>query len=110
MQPQSTPMQPSNKKGKTTKSGIRGYMIDSVYLSLLVSSYHKHFNEYSNVRKKFSNQLIPSLVWKKYYWDYKKEYPNNPFRENSLKERLRATLAKPKTWISNKENVEKDVF
>lgn len=68
-------------------------MIDSVHLSSLVSSYHKHFNEYSNVRKKSSNQLIPSLVWKKVCVDYKKDYRNSPFKEESLKERLRATLA-----------------
>ena len=36
----------TNKKEKfsSTKSGNRGYLIDSVHLSLLVSSDHKHFN------------------------------------------------------------------
>jgi hypothetical protein len=110
LQPQPTPLQPSNQKGKTTKSRTRGYMIDSVHLSLLVSSYHKHFNEYSNVRKKSSNQLVIALVWKNIYLDYKIEYPNSPFKKDSPKERLRATLAELKTGTSNEENAEKVVL
>jgi hypothetical protein len=39
-----------------------GYMIDFVHLNSLVSSYHKYFNKYSNIRKKSSNQLISALV------------------------------------------------
>jgi hypothetical protein len=110
LQSQPAPLQPSNQKGKTNKSGTRGYMIDFVHLSLLISSYHKHFNEYSNGRKKSSNQLVPALVWKNVYLDYKNQYPNSPFKEDSLKERLRATLTELKTGTSNEENVEKAVL
>ena len=102
----------TNKKGKfsSTKSGNRGYLIDSVHLSLMVSSYHKHFNEYSVGRKKTSFQLVPSLVWKLVYADFMKEYPNNTWKEESLKERLRVALAKLKMGTSNEENVDKAIL
>ena len=102
----------TNKKEKfsSTKSGNRGYLIDSVHLSLLVSSYHKHFNEYSIGRKKASSQLVPSLVWKLVYADFIKEYPNSTWKEDSLKERLRCALAELKTGTSNEENADKAVL
>jgi hypothetical protein len=50
------------------------------------------------------------LVWKNIYLDYKIEYPNSPFKEDSPKERLRATLAELKTGTSNEENAEKVVL
>jgi hypothetical protein len=37
---------------------------------------------------------IPLLVKTVLYLDYKKEYPNSPFKEDSLKERLRANSGK----------------
>jgi hypothetical protein len=37
------------------------------------------------------------------YVDYLKEYYNNSFNEDSLKEKLKATLAELKTGISNEE-------
>ena len=63
-------MRISDKK-EFERYGMKGYMIDLVHLSSLVSSYHKHFNEYSNAGEKSSNQLILPLVWK-YYVDYKR--------------------------------------
>ena len=102
----------TNKKGKfsSTKSGNRGYLIDSVHLSLLVSSYHKHFNEYFVGRKKASSQFVPSLVWKLVYADFIKEYPNSTWKEESLKERLKCALAELKTGTSNEENADKAVL
>jgi hypothetical protein len=99
MQPQPTPMQPSNKKKKTTKSGTKDYMIDSVHLSLLVSSYHKYFNEYSNIKKNSSDKFNPSLVWKIFYLDYIKKYPNSLLKKDSLKEKLRTI------WQNSKQGL-----
>ena len=102
----------TNKKRKfsSTKSGNRGYLINSVHLSLLVSSYHKHFNEYSIGHKKTSSQIVPSLIWKLVYADFIKEYPNSTSKEESLKERLRYVLAELKTGTSNEENADKAVL
>ena len=102
----------SSKKGKfsSTKSRTKGYLIDSVHLSLLVSSYHKHFNENCIGREKASSQFVPSIVWKLMYADFSKEYPNSTWKEESLKERLMCVLAKLKTNTSNEENVVKAVL
>jgi hypothetical protein len=47
--------QPSNKKGKITRNGTRGYLIDSFHLNILISSYHKHLNEYCKKNSYRSN-------------------------------------------------------
>ena len=44
------------------------------------------------------------------YADFIKEYPNNTWKEDSLKERLRCALAELKTGTSNEENADKAIL
>ena len=66
-------------------------MVDSVHLSVLISSYHKHFAKFSEKRKKACKQLVPKAVWIEMY-QYKTAYPNSEFSQDTLKNRVRETL------------------
>ena len=48
-------------KDRKRKSTVK---IDPNHLTALVTSYHRHFSEYSKGRSK-TTQLIPGAVWKK---------------------------------------------
>jgi hypothetical protein len=81
-------------------------IVDSLHLSCLVASYNVHFAKYCKGRKQVT-QLVPSLVWKEVFKEYKEHYTNSPFVEETLKARLRETLKEIKTGTSNDDNSNK---
>jgi hypothetical protein len=62
-------------------------IVDFFHLSTMVMNYQRHFVIYSRDKKKVT-QLIPSLVWKIVYGEYKDTYLNSVFQEDTLKDHL----------------------
>jgi len=58
-----------------------------LHLNTMVTSYQRHFVIYLTDKKKVT-QLIPSLVWKVVYDEYKETYINLVFQEDTLKDHL----------------------
>jgi hypothetical protein len=58
-----------------------------------------------NIGNKHGTQLIPNVVWKFFYWDYLKTYPNPRFVKETLKNQLQETLKELKTDISNEKHL-----
>lgn len=84
-------------------------IVDSFHLASLVTAYNSCFAEYSSTRKNVT-QLIPSLVWKEVHLLYRNSFPDSPFSEETLKDRLRETLKELKTGTSNVDNASKVVL
>ena len=99
----SLPPRPS--KAPRREKGSRP-IVDSLHLSCLVASYNVHFAKYCKGRKQVT-QLVPSIVWKEVFKEYKEHYSNSPFVEETLKDRLRETLKEIKTGTSNDDNSNK---
>src|ERR1700737_3431555 len=99
----SLPPRPS--KAPRREKGSRP-IVDSLHLSCLVASYNIHFAKYCRGRKQVT-QLVPSLVWKKVFKEYKNHYTNSLFVEETLKDHLREALKKIKTCTSNEDNSNK---
>ena len=75
--------------------------MDSLHLSCLVASYNVHFANYFKYHKQVT-QLVPSLVWKEMFKEYKDHYTNSHFVEENLKE--------IKTNTSNEDNSNKTII
>lgn len=78
----SLPSRPSKapRREKGSKS-----IVDSLHLSCLVASYNIYFSNYCKGRKQVI-QLVPSLVGKVVFKEYKDHYTDPPFVEETLKE------------------------
>jgi hypothetical protein len=88
------------------KAKVPRAIVNSEHLCVLVASYHRHFAVYSKTRSNVS-QLLPKLVWQPVYMEYKTQFPDSPFVEDSLQERLKETLRELKTGTANDEGGEK---
>lgn len=94
---------PSHRKDKTSRC-----LVDSSHVCALEAAFHHHFAVYSKDRKTV-NQIIPSVVWKAVYSQYKRIFPNSKFQQESLKDRLREMIKEKKTENSAQLGTEKAV-
>jgi hypothetical protein len=62
-------------------------IVEFLHLNTMVTSYHRHFVIYSREKKKVA-PLIPSLMWKVVYGEYKGTYLNLMLQEDTLKDHL----------------------
>ena len=67
-------------------------LVDSIHLSVLLSSYHHFFAKFSETLKKASKQIIPKTVWDQMYEKYVEQFPDLSFNPETLKTRVRETL------------------
>ncbi|KAG0606305.1 hypothetical protein M758_9G130600 [Ceratodon purpureus] len=85
--------QGAGDKSSRRKSKTRAHrpIVESLHIRTMIASYKHHIAVYSKDREQV-NQLIPSAVWKGVYAYYIKQFPNSPFVEETLKDRLRETI------------------
>ncbi len=62
-------------------------IMEFLHLNTMVTNYQRHFVIYLTDKKKVT-QLIPSLVWKVVYGEYKETYINLVLQEDTLKDHL----------------------
>ena len=75
---------PRSSKAHRWEKGSRP-IVDSLHLLCLVASCNVHFAKYCKGRKQVT-QLVPSLVWKEVFKEYKDHYTNSSFVEDTLKD------------------------
>jgi hypothetical protein len=70
-------LQPLGKMAKKDKQWL--IFVKSFHLNNITTNCYQHFSIYLIGKLKYVMQLIPSLVWKVLYADYRVIYLNNPF-------------------------------
>ena len=76
---------------RRSKARLHRPIVESLHIRAMAASYKHHIALYSKDREQV-NQIIPSAVWKGVYAQYLKQFPNSPFVEETLKDRLRETV------------------
>lgn len=81
------------QEGTRDTSRVGRQLVHKDHVKVLVKSYHKAFAEFKRSRKGVpTSQLIPSKVWKQVFKEYRKQFPNSSFKEDSLRDHLRLSL------------------
>jgi hypothetical protein len=81
---------------RKSKPRVHRPIVESLHIRTMAASYKHHIAVYSKDREQV-NQIIPSTVWKAVYAHYLKQFPNSPFVEETLKDRLRETVKEMQT-------------
>lgn len=81
----------AQKLSAKRKARLHRPIVESLHIRTMAASYKHHIALYSKDREQV-NQIIPSAVWKGVYAHYLKQFPNSPFVEETLKDRLREAV------------------